>query len=220
MLPANPCTSGRPHRTPPSLRLNAHYVQAQLVFLDDAVDASIARSTDRLSGVDERATVAHRHEQYGRTDETLEECRRASLQPLQQLVCDKSVAESLVRRLNLLFRRARFQHLIDAGHFFAVSSALGELDVAGELTEEDQVDSLRLALKNRARLEIGDADVSPRLVGEQASHFHVSLRPRDPIGEDGLLAARKKFLLLLVGEIEMSGEAGRHFPHGVILAIG
>src|SRR6266545_2609457 len=52
------------NRILPSLRLDAHNVQPQLVLFDDPVDATVAGTPNGLAGVNEGATVAHRHQQF------------------------------------------------------------------------------------------------------------------------------------------------------------
>src|SRR5262245_20903832 len=67
----------------PSLGLDVNYVEAQFVFLDDAVDALVTGLADRFPRVSQRSAIAHANEQLD--DESLEKCRRTALNTFQEL---------------------------------------------------------------------------------------------------------------------------------------
>ena len=77
----------------PTFGLYVDHVEAELVFLDDPVNAAIAASAYRLSCVPARASIAHGDQQID--DQALEEGRRGGLYLLQYF-CFQIAAQPLI----------------------------------------------------------------------------------------------------------------------------
>src|SRR5690606_31785041 len=92
----------------PTLGLDVDEVQTEPVFLDDAVDTTVAALADRSPGVILRSSVSHAHEQIN--DQLLEERWRSGLD-LRQEVVRQRAPELTVARKKLLIRREYFPFL-------------------------------------------------------------------------------------------------------------
>ena len=75
-------------------------VEAESVFIDDAVDPAVAAATDGAAGVLAGAAVAHLEEEFD--DEAFEEIGRGDLDAGEEIGCE-GASELGVGRLDLLF---------------------------------------------------------------------------------------------------------------------
>jgi len=205
------------NRVFPAFGLEVDGVEAEAVFVDDAVDAFVGAFAGEPAGGVAPAAVAHRPHEV--EHDLLEEQGRAVGDFVEELG-GEFVVEGLVGLFEDGVRRLDGRlRLGSLGCAVVGCSGLAKLPERLESVEVGEGDGGGV-FSEHGPAGVGDGEHAAADAGDEPGPFEIDFRPAEPVDEPGLRVAREQFLPLGVGQREIIGDRGSQSRDGPLPAVG
>ena len=203
----------------PLLRLDVDHVEAEPVFADDTVDATVSASTHAFGGIALRTAVPHseKHIENKLFKESI-----VSRKDTREKFLTKRASDFCVRRLDRFFRRLGLLEgriWIGPGWGGAVRALVSEVPELLERVEDAVVEAVWMVGED-GFTPVGDASGCSARAIEKPSANEIGRGPPDAIVESLRRTARQPLIEVVFREVELAGESVPESFLGSLVSVG